>query len=104
MICGETNGPTDERCQLERNHAGPHRGDNGSVWEIDQLQATYDRCRKAINSDVKDNDARTTLHRALTLWIMTQRKQSAETRVCEQCGRATRITTAGCDYCDLEDK
>lgn len=25
-------------------------------------------------------------------------------RVCEYCGKRTRITTAGCDHCDVEDK
>lgn len=27
-----------------------------------------------------------------------------ETRDCEYCGKQTRITTAGCDHCDVEDK
>lgn len=26
------------------------------------------------------------------------------TRKCPACGKPTRITTAGCDHCDLEDK
>lgn len=28
----------------------------------------------------------------------------AVTRTCAACGRQTRITTAGCDNCDVEDK
>jgi hypothetical protein len=26
------------------------------------------------------------------------------THICENCGKQTRNTTAGCDYCDYEDK
>jgi len=26
------------------------------------------------------------------------------TRICDYCGKQTRVTTAGCDHCDVEDK
>lgn len=40
----------------------------------------------------------------VTWWETRGKPPPWDTRKCENCGRWTRVTTAGCDHCDIEDK
>jgi hypothetical protein len=85
--------PGDELKHIIENARYPNRCISPSVMAIETREVEWDDAHPL-------NRTATWKTAAEDLFA----RDSRDFRECKYCGKMTRITTAGCDHCDVEDK